>query len=70
MSKLGVGESWHFVDVLGLEGEQLSTVPKPCCALMLLFPLTQQVMMMMMSSSWKRETRGGVCWCYWLAWVG
>ncbi|XP_071361107.1 ubiquitin carboxyl-terminal hydrolase isozyme L1 isoform X3 [Trachinotus anak] len=42
MTKLGVGESWRFVDVLGLEGEQLSAVPKPCCALMLLFPLTQQ----------------------------
>ncbi|KAM7419485.1 hypothetical protein PAMA_016548 [Pampus argenteus] len=42
LSKLGVDESWRFVDVLGLEGEQLSAVPKPCCALMLLFPLTQQ----------------------------
>ncbi|KAM9856461.1 ubiquitin carboxyl-terminal hydrolase isozyme L1 [Aulostomus maculatus] len=42
MSKLGVDESWRFVDVLGLEADQLSTVPKPCCALMLLFPLTQQ----------------------------
>uniref|UniRef100_A0A3Q3E2V3 Ubiquitin carboxyl-terminal hydrolase n=1 Tax=Labrus bergylta TaxID=56723 RepID=A0A3Q3E2V3_9LABR len=42
MSSLGVGEGWRFVDVVGLEGEQLSTVPKPCCALMLLFPLTQQ----------------------------
>nr|XP_033478891.1 ubiquitin carboxyl-terminal hydrolase isozyme L1 [Epinephelus lanceolatus] len=42
MSKLGVGEDWRFVDVLGLESEQLSAVPKPCCALMLLFPLTQQ----------------------------
>lgn len=42
MSKLGVRESWRFVDVLGLEGEQLTAVPKPCCALMLLFPLTQQ----------------------------
>ncbi|XP_070773441.1 ubiquitin carboxyl-terminal hydrolase isozyme L1 isoform X2 [Enoplosus armatus] len=42
MSKLGVGESWRFVDVVGLEGEQLSAVPKTCCALMLLFPLTQQ----------------------------
>lgn len=42
MSKLGVGENWRFVDVLGLEAEQLSAVPNPCCALMLLFPLTQQ----------------------------
>uniref|UniRef100_A0A3B4AU68 Ubiquitin carboxyl-terminal hydrolase n=1 Tax=Periophthalmus magnuspinnatus TaxID=409849 RepID=A0A3B4AU68_9GOBI len=42
MDKLGVGGNWSFVDVLGLEGDQLSAVPKPCCALMLLFPLTQQ----------------------------
>ncbi|XP_041640191.1 ubiquitin carboxyl-terminal hydrolase isozyme L1 [Cheilinus undulatus] len=42
MSSLGVGEGWRFVDVVGLEGEQLSNVPTPCCALMLLFPLTQQ----------------------------
>uniref|UniRef100_A0A8D3DNJ8 Ubiquitin carboxyl-terminal hydrolase n=2 Tax=Scophthalmus maximus TaxID=52904 RepID=A0A8D3DNJ8_SCOMX len=42
MCKLGVGDSWRFVDVLGLEGEQLSAVPTPCCGLMLLFPLTQQ----------------------------
>lgn len=44
MRSLGVGESCRFVDVVGLEDEQLSVVPKPCCALMLLFPLTQQVM--------------------------
>lgn len=42
MEKLGVGGNWRFVDVLGLEEDQLSRVPKPCCALMLLFPLTQQ----------------------------
>lgn len=42
MSSLGVGEGWRFVDVVGLEDEQLNTVPKPCCSLMLLFPLTQQ----------------------------
>uniref|UniRef100_G3PYB9 Ubiquitin carboxyl-terminal hydrolase n=1 Tax=Gasterosteus aculeatus aculeatus TaxID=481459 RepID=G3PYB9_GASAC len=42
MINLGVGESWRFSDVLGFEKDQLSAVPKPCCALMLLFPLTQQ----------------------------
>ncbi|TNM85794.1 ubiquitin carboxyl-terminal hydrolase isozyme L1 [Takifugu rubripes] len=42
MKSLGVNESWRFVDVVGLESEQLSAVPKPCCSLMLLFPLTQQ----------------------------
>jgi len=43
LSKLGVGSSWRFVDVLGLEDESLTGVPSPCCAMMLLFPLTQQV---------------------------
>nr|AAN18025.1 ubiquitin C-terminal hydrolase L1 [Danio rerio] len=42
LSKLGVGSKWRFVDVLGLEDESLSGVPSPCCAMMLLFPLTQQ----------------------------
>ncbi|XP_076003737.1 ubiquitin carboxyl-terminal hydrolase isozyme L1 [Genypterus blacodes] len=42
LSKLGVGGSWKFVDVLGLEGEPLSDVPTPCCAMMLLFPLTDK----------------------------
>ncbi|XP_066515372.1 ubiquitin carboxyl-terminal hydrolase isozyme L1 [Hoplias malabaricus] len=42
LAKLGVEGTWHVVDVLGLEDEALSGVPTPCCALMLLFPLTQQ----------------------------
>ncbi|KAM3624343.1 uncharacterized protein V6R79_022217 [Siganus canaliculatus] len=42
MKNLGVEQSWRFVDVVGLESEQLSAIPQPCCALMLLFPLTQQ----------------------------
>ncbi|XP_029600095.1 ubiquitin carboxyl-terminal hydrolase isozyme L1 isoform X1 [Salmo trutta] len=42
LSGLGVSGTWSFVDVLGLEEEGLSSVPSPSCALMLLFPLTQQ----------------------------
>ncbi|XP_048851562.1 LOW QUALITY PROTEIN: ubiquitin carboxyl-terminal hydrolase isozyme L1-like [Brienomyrus brachyistius] len=40
--KLGVASDWRFVDVLGLEDDSLSSVPTPACAVMLLFPLTQQ----------------------------
>lgn len=58
LSNLGVGSSWHFVDVLGLEDELLSSVPSPSCAVMLLFPLTQQV-----KGRWPREVVGtlGLC---------
>ncbi|NP_001279720.1 ubiquitin carboxyl-terminal hydrolase isozyme L1 [Callorhinchus milii] len=42
MTRLGVAASWKFVDVLGLETESLSMVPSPVCALLLLFPLSQQ----------------------------
>ncbi|XP_038127695.1 ubiquitin carboxyl-terminal hydrolase isozyme L1 isoform X1 [Cyprinodon tularosa] len=40
MCKLGVRGDWRFVDILDLDDDNLSKVPKPCCALMLLFPLT------------------------------
>lgn len=42
LSKLGVGSSWKFVDILGLEDDFLTLVPSPASAVMLLFPLTQQ----------------------------
>ncbi|KAK2865638.1 hypothetical protein Q7C36_001694 [Tachysurus vachellii] len=42
LSKLGVKTDWHFVDVFSLEDDAIAGVPTPCCALMLLFPLTQQ----------------------------
>lgn len=56
MGKLGVS-GCHCVDLLGVEDDQLSAVPKPCCALMLLFPLTQQVIMgvSVRTTSWKRD---------------
>lgn len=43
LSRLGVGPGWRFVDVLGFEEESLGAVPAPACALLLLFPLTEQV---------------------------
>ncbi|NXF37206.1 UCHL1 hydrolase, partial [Nyctibius bracteatus] len=42
LSRLGVGPGWRFVDVLGFEDEALGAVPAPACALLLLFPLTEQ----------------------------
>ncbi|XP_010865178.1 ubiquitin carboxyl-terminal hydrolase isozyme L1 [Esox lucius] len=42
LSSLGVCASWRFVDVLGLEEEGVSSVPSPCCSILLLFPLTPQ----------------------------
>ncbi|KAJ7395786.1 Ubiquitin carboxyl-terminal hydrolase isozyme L1 [Pitangus sulphuratus] len=42
LSRLGVGPGWRFVDVLGFEDETLRAVPTPACALLLLFPLTEQ----------------------------
>lgn len=71
MTKLGVGESWRFVDVLGLDGDQLSAVPTPCCALMLLFPLTQQVSNNeVVTTSWNGSMEGGVSQWYRLSGVG
>lgn len=43
LSRLGVSPGWRFVDVLGFEEEALGAVPSPACALLLLFPLTEQV---------------------------
>ncbi|XP_028657775.1 ubiquitin carboxyl-terminal hydrolase isozyme L1 [Erpetoichthys calabaricus] len=42
LCKWGVASSWRVVDVVGFDDEALSAVPKPCCAVMLLLPLTEQ----------------------------
>ncbi|CAJ0926274.1 unnamed protein product [Ranitomeya imitator] len=42
LKQLGVGTSWQFVDVYGLDPELLSLVPRPVCALLLLFPVTEK----------------------------
>ncbi|XP_026494749.1 ubiquitin carboxyl-terminal hydrolase isozyme L3-like [Vanessa tameamea] len=40
LQKLGVPNKWGMVDVMGLEPEMLSWVPKPVIALTLLFPVS------------------------------
>lgn len=39
---LGVSERWKMVDVIGLESDALSWVPRPVLAVVLLFPLSDE----------------------------
>ncbi|KAG7265135.1 hypothetical protein CRUP_036827 [Coryphaenoides rupestris] len=43
LGQLGLRPSWQFGDVYGLDPELLSMVPKPVCALLLLFPVSEKV---------------------------
>ncbi|KAI9197455.1 uncharacterized protein BJ171DRAFT_519578 [Polychytrium aggregatum] len=42
VSKLGISSSWIYTDVYGFDPELLGFIPRPCRAVLLLFPITEK----------------------------
>ncbi|XP_039254242.1 ubiquitin carboxyl-terminal hydrolase isozyme L3-like [Styela clava] len=40
--EIGLSPDWEFVDVYGLDRDSLLYLPQPCCAFILLFPITEK----------------------------
>ena len=46
---LGVSEQWQFLDVWGFESDLLQLLPRPVCAVLLLYPLSDKVFLVIFS---------------------
>ncbi|XP_056145713.1 ubiquitin carboxyl-terminal hydrolase isozyme L3 [Lampris incognitus] len=60
LCQLGMLPAWQFVDVYGMDPELLSMVPKPVCAVLLLFPVTEKYELFRREEETKIKAEGQV----------
>ncbi|KAB0372773.1 hypothetical protein FD755_015526 [Muntiacus reevesi] len=58
LKQLGLHPNWQFVDVYGMDPELLSMVPRPVCAVLLLFPITEKYEVFRTEEEEKIKSRG------------
>ncbi|KAG9349552.1 hypothetical protein JZ751_027999 [Albula glossodonta] len=58
LRQLGLQPSWQFGDVYGMDAELLSMVPRPVCAVLLLFPVTDKYESFRMEEEAKIKSKG------------